>query len=116
MAFCLPISSYMRMMMPVMRRTPVPEQFPTVPIISAIAASAPTAAPESVVTTGIYLASTLLSTRGSRRKPGICMPLRSICLATSSGPMPVVSIQNLANRMEPIIIMARYTMRWARTW
>src|SRR5947199_9679774 len=65
-------------MMPTESKTPVPEAFPTVPIMSAPAAKAPTEAPEITATTGMYRSSTRRKIRGSRRNPGICIPLDSI--------------------------------------
>ena len=47
----------------------------------------------------------LFRLRGSLRNPGICIPDPCICLATSAGPMFVVSIQNLANTIDPKTIM-----------
>src|SRR6266545_3185906 len=87
----------------------------TVPIMSAPAARAPTEAPEITATTGMYRSSTRRKTRGSRRNPGICIPLDSIWRATSSGPMFVVMIQNFANMTDPPMNTSRNTRRCTKT-
>src|SRR6059036_46591 len=47
--------------------------------------------------------------------PGICIPLDSICRATSSGPMFVVMIQNFANMTDPPMKTARKTRICTKT-
>ena len=59
--------------------------FPTVPSRSAPAASSPTSTGEQR-DGGMYLSSILSRTTGSSLNPGICMPVLSICFATSLAP------------------------------
>ncbi len=58
----------------------------------------------------MYLSSTRFRTRGSRLNPGIWRPELSIFLATASGPMLVVMIQNLANMIEPMTMTPKYVI------